>query len=250
MLSRLALRQCLQMKQIAPSFIGSTRLTATGPKEGSERDLVNFPRPVRAEVHSKVRYGFVPEEWFEFFYKKTGVTGPYMFAAGLSTYLLSKEIWVVEHDFYAMLGFFGCVYLINRNYGQQISGYLDKQIDEIEAGWKELREKPVEALQDGIKKEQEAQWQAEGNILLMEAKRENVKMQLEATFRERAMQAYREVKKRLDYQSEKNRIEQMLAQKHMVQWVVSNVLKSISDAQEKENLKKCISDLQALSAKI
>lgn len=102
-------------------------------------------------------------------------------------------------------------------------------------------------LEDGIKNEKKSQWQADGQVMLMDAKRENILMQLEACYRERLMKVYRDVTQRLEYQVEKQNVETRIAQKHMINWVVAKVKASLTSEQEKETLNNCIVELGKLA---
>jgi F-type H+-transporting ATPase subunit b len=191
--------------------------------------------------------GFIPDEWFQLFYPKTGVTGPYVFGAGLITYLCSKEIYVMEHEYYSGISLAIMAIFAVKKLGPKIAAFCDKEIDKIEGEWNESRQIELKQLSEAIEAEKKEQWRAEGQTLLMDAKKENVALQLEAAYRERAMAVYNEVKRRLDYQVERENIDRRISQKHMCQWIVSNVLKSITPDQEKETLNKCIAELGALA---
>lgn len=248
MLSRAAILSAQNSKALV-AISRATGTSATNNAAAAAADAPNPPtfiRPVRQEP-GKVRHGFIPEEWFQAFYNKTGATGPYAFAFTLSTYLVSKEIYVLEHEFYTGISVLLLWTIGIKKLGPKLAQYLDKEIDEYEAHWNSGRENEKKSLQEGISAEEKAQWSIEGQTLLVQAKRENVGLQLEASYRERLLTAYQQVKNRLDYQVEKTNAERRIAQKNLVEYVIARVKASITPDQEKQNINKCISDLALLA---
>ena len=82
------------------------------PWENPERDYVNFPTRRQLQTNLPVRHVIIPESFFKAFHAKTGVTGPYAFLTGLTTFLVSKEIWVLEHEFLAGIEFYIVIAMI------------------------------------------------------------------------------------------------------------------------------------------
>ncbi|KAG6451328.1 hypothetical protein O3G_MSEX007059 [Manduca sexta] len=155
----------------------------------------------------------------------------------------------MEHEYYSGLSILLMVYYASTKFGPKLAAWLDKEVDSVENEWNSGRNESIKSLEDAIQDEKTAQWRAQGQELLIEAKKENVLLQLEAAYRERMMQAYMEVKRRLDYQLEKANVERRLSQKHMVDWIVSNVTKAITPDQEKQALDRCIADLAAIAGR-
>jgi len=218
---------------------------------GPERDTVNFPIKVAPLTNPPVRLGFIPDSWFQAFYNKTGVTGPYLFGFGFITYALSKEVWVVEHNFTHFLSFWMAIWLIAYKYGDKIAAYLDQQTEAFEQrDWWVPVNKVKEELKKTVEEQEKAIWREDGQKYLFEAKRENVDLQLESIYRQRLAEVHQAVKKRMDYMVEVESTQRRVQQQHMVQWIVNSVMSSITPQQEKDSLTKCIQDLKTLSAKV
>merc|ERR1712059_159481 len=71
--------------------------------------------------------GIFPAEWFDALYPKTGVTGPYMALLGVSTFLASKEFFVIEHDAYAGLALAIVLTGIIKNVGPSWAESINKE---------------------------------------------------------------------------------------------------------------------------
>jgi len=245
MLSRLAIRSATQSRGCLAAVAARDLHTSNVTQE---RDLENFPRRTRPIDKPPVALGVFPQEWFDALYSKTGVTGPYMAVAGVATFLCSKEFYVMEHDHYVGLALIAVLGGIVKMAGPDWTAYINKELDNQEAALKSIRQNEIDFCKDAIVQEEASQVNAAAWEDIIAAKKEAVGLQLEAVYRERLAQAHLQVKKRLDYQLETANVMRRMEQKHMVDWIINNVKSSITPAQEEAALKKCISDLKALSA--
>merc|ERR1712095_104050 len=202
MLSRQAITRATQARNCL--VVSSRGLSVSTPNP--ERDLVNFPDRVRPIDKPPVRMGIFPEEWFTALYPKTGVTGPYMALFGVSTFLASKEYFVMEHDFYVGIGLAVVLTGVVKSVGPDWTAAINKELDEEEA----------------------SQADTSAYLDIVAAKKEAVGLQLEAVYRGRLQEAYTQVKKRLDYQLETANVVRRMEQKHMVDWIIGNVKSSIT----------------------
>ncbi|XP_077191009.1 ATP synthase peripheral stalk subunit b, mitochondrial [Paroedura picta] len=246
MLARLALRGLApaSLRSWAPA-VSAGVVHISRPLHTSQQHLA--PVPPLPETGGKVRHGVIPEEFFQFLYPKTGVTGPYMLGTGLLLYFLSKEIYVINHETISGITVVGLIIYAVKKYGGDVAAYADKIIEDRLATLTTVKNEMINDLETAIANEKKEQWRAEGRHYLFDTKRNNVAMLLQANYRERLLTVYSEVKKRLDYQVALQHFTRRKEQEHMIDWVEQNVRKSITAQQEKESIAKCILDLKMLS---
>ena len=169
------------------------QISTTPVQKSEERDLVNFPRRTRPIDSPPVRVGFIPDEWFVAVAKKSGSTGPYVFLATFSTFLASKEYFVIEHDFWVGLSLAIVGTTVYQKFGASFTKYLDDEIEAEESKYRAIRQDEIDRCADLVKEENHSQWMATSYETLIEAKKENVALQLEAAYRSRLQHAYDQV---------------------------------------------------------
>ncbi|XP_001382002.1 ATP synthase F(0) complex subunit B1, mitochondrial [Monodelphis domestica] len=249
MLSRLALHAAGALAPalknaapLAPGVLQTTRIFHTASPRLA-------PLPPLPEHGGKVRHGLIPEEFFEFMYPKTGVTGPYVLGTGLALYLLSKEIYVITADTFAAMSTLGLFVYIVKKYGASVAAFADKLREDQLAEAEGLKQTSMKNIQDAIDLEKQQQDLVGKRHYLFDVQRNNIAMTIELFYRERLHKVYTEVKNRLDYHIAKQNMMRRKEQEHMITWVENHVVKSISAQQEKETIAKCIADLKVLAKK-
>lgn len=99
----------------------------------------------------------------------------------------------MEHEYYNGISLL-IIYVAGvKMFGPKVAEYLDKEIDKYNDELDESRNNDIAHYEDSIAQEKREQWSLDGQKMVLEIKKENVKMQLEATYRERLVQVYQEV---------------------------------------------------------
>ncbi|XP_005337672.2 ATP synthase peripheral stalk subunit b, mitochondrial [Ictidomys tridecemlineatus] len=227
---------------LGPGVLQATRIFHTGQPRLA-------PLPPLPEYGGKVRLGLIPEEFFQFLYPKTGVTGPYMLGTGLILYFLSKEIYVITPETFSTISIVGLLVYVIKKYGASIGEFIDNLNEQKIAQLEEVKQASIKQIQDAIELEKSQQALVQKRHYLFDVQRNNIAMALEVTYRERLHKVYKEVKNRLDYHISVQNMMHRKEQEHMINWVEKHVVQSISAQQEKETIAKCISDLQLLAKK-
>uniref|UniRef100_A0A8D2EDV0 ATP synthase subunit b n=1 Tax=Theropithecus gelada TaxID=9565 RepID=A0A8D2EDV0_THEGE len=130
------------------------------------------PVPPIPEYGGKVRYGLIPEEFFQFLYPKTGVTGPYVLGTGLILYALSKEIYVITGETFTAMSLIGIMVYGIKKYGPSVAAYADKINEQKLAQLEEAKQASIQQFQNAIDMEKSQQALTQKRHYLFDVQRE------------------------------------------------------------------------------
>lgn len=117
-----------------------------------------------------------------------------MFGITFGTYLLSKEWFVIEHEFYSGCSLAVILIYATKKYGKSVGEFFDQMANEQEASLQEGRNNEIKMFEEQAEHFKKEIWRTESAAMIAEAKKESIKMQLEAEYRARLATVYNEVK--------------------------------------------------------
>lgn len=209
------------------------------------------PVPDYEDVKKDLKLYFLPKSWFDFFYEKTGVTGPYVFAGAVFTALASKELYMFGHnyDHYSRQIFWSFVTFsyLNKNYGEMLRDQFEKWRTEQFLAMDAIKEEEVLNCYEVIENINLTKWRAGLSEYYNEAKEANLQTMLETAYLERQAAVVNRIKQKLDYHIAVQKVDNELAQSHMVDWIEAKVMDSIAADSQAETLDACIAELHVMA---
>ena len=219
-----------------------------GFKEHPERDLVNFPYPARPMYPPKTRLLMIPDSWCTPFQKVTGASGPYLFFGGLFAFLVNKELWVFEEQGHMTVGWILFYLLVSRTVGFRIDNWLYGEYKQRMGFFKNLIDEDLKDAKE-FRKSSAAQTESLTaiNAAFPTIFKENMALQLEATYRTNVQSVATELKRRLDYLKETEETKKRFERDQMLKWISEGVEAQANDAKFKdEYLNNAIAQLKGL----
>lgn len=219
-------------------------------KEYPERDIVNYPYPARFEHPPKTRFLMIPDSWCTPFHKVTGTSGPYLFFGGVIAFYLNKELWVFEEQGHLLVGWILFYLLASRTVGYKLDKFTDNLYNEKMDYYKQLI---ADELKDAVDFRKNAAAET-ASFSAMHADfptifRENLALQLEATYRKNVENAYTELKRRLDYLKEVEDTKQRLERELFLSGIINGVQRAVESNEgniKSKYLDSCISQINQL----
>jgi len=220
-------------------------------KEHPERDLKNFPYPLKPMYQLKTRLLMIPDSWFHPFYKVTGTTGPYLFFGGVYAFLIGKGIMPMDENWAKVVLFVAIYVMVSRIWGYKV----EKWWYNYQYEWIKKREAWKAEELDEVKKFRSETTMISDSLAAMKESfptiaKENMALQLEATYRQNVATVAAEMKRRIDYLQETEATKRRFEREHQLKWILSQVRDQIST--NKDNIKDkyldaCINSLKDLA---
>jgi F-type H+-transporting ATPase subunit b len=219
-------------------------------KEHAERDLVNFPYPVKEQYPPKTRFLMIPDSWCTPFHKITGTSGPYLFYGGVLAFYLNKELWVFEEQGHLLLGWILFYIIASRTFSYNLDKWADGKYQERMEYYKQLI---TDDLKDAIDfRKNSAAETASFQAIHTDFPtifRENLALQLEATYRKNIDKVATELKRRLDYLKEVEETKQRFERELFLSALFDGVQHAVETNEgnvKNKYLDSCISQISQL----